>query len=231
MASIFLGASRRFCAALKGSRGGGMTQTGCYKRGRRRHIDADRQAGRRRPGSRPASHRLDEGADDAPQADPGADRTRARARLPAPGRCRCHHGCGRHRPRRGDTGPPSGQQPGRHRQRDAHAEGLAGKLIADRHRAAQHRRAGECERRAQQRTIRTRPHVVPPVPAGPQATDHGGPIGRVAAPFSVASSTGRGRTGKPGTGAIDADDHRMDGSWDERLARGSRALRYGQQRV
>ena len=61
--------------------------------------------------------------------------------------------------------PPSDKQPRRHRQWDAHAEGLAGKLIADRHRAAQHGGAGECERCAKQRTIRIRPHAAHPASA------------------------------------------------------------------
>jgi hypothetical protein len=156
------GRRSRSAAALTRSSSGGMTETGCYKSGRCRQIEADREAGRRRPESWLAGHRFDEGAEDAPQADHGANRSGERARLLAPGRCRCHDGCDRHRPRRGDTGPPSGEQPGRHRQRNAHTEGLAGKLIADRYRAAHHGRASECDRRAQQRTIRIRPHAVPP---------------------------------------------------------------------
>jgi hypothetical protein len=38
-------------------------------------------------------------------------------------------------------------------------------LIADRHRAAQHGCASECKLRAEQCTIRTRPHAVPPASA------------------------------------------------------------------
>jgi hypothetical protein len=184
-----------------------MTETGRYQSGRCRQIEADREAGRRRPGSWAASHRFDEGAEDAPQADHGANRSWERARVLARGRCRCHDGCDWHRPRRGDTGPPSGEQPGRHRQRDAHTEGLAGKLIADRYRAAQHGCASECDRRAQQRTIRIRPHAVPPASwcrldlrLRTTGIDLKGGSTTALSP----APPGEGRTGKPQTGAIDA---------------------------
>jgi hypothetical protein len=51
---------------------------------------------------------------------------------------------GRHRPGGSDTGSPAGKQPGGDRQRDADATGLARKVLADRHGAAQDGGAGEC---------------------------------------------------------------------------------------
>jgi hypothetical protein len=90
--------------------------------------------------------------------------------------------------------PPPSQQPGRHRQRDAHTQRLAGKLIADRHHAAQRGGTREGERRAQQRAILIRPHSVPPlhVQAGPQASGHPPQPRRMTAPPSAASTIGRG---------------------------------------
>jgi hypothetical protein len=149
---------------------GPMPRTSRDKGNRRGQIDADGQAGRSRQGSWSASHRLNDSTEDAPQADRGADRARPRARLLVPGRRRCHDRRHWHRPRGGDRGPPSGQQPCGHRQRDTHPERLAGKLITDRHHAAQHGCARKSQRRAQQCKIWIRPHPVPPLTYRPDLT-------------------------------------------------------------
>src|SRR5438034_9542962 len=64
---------------------GRMPDTGPDQGGRRGQVDADRQAGRRGPQSWPEGNRLDDRADDAPHADRGAARARARAHLARPG--------------------------------------------------------------------------------------------------------------------------------------------------
>jgi hypothetical protein len=128
----------------------------------RRHIADDRQPGPRGPGPGLPRDGLDGGADDAARAYPRADGTGQRTRGCPPGTY-CHDDRRRgHRPRRGNTGPPASQQPGRNRHRDADAEGLARKLIADRHRATQTGSTSECQRRGKQRTVCARPHQMLP---------------------------------------------------------------------
>jgi len=60
------------------------------------------------------------------------------------GPCRRDDRRGRHRPGCSDTGSPADKQPGGDRQRDPDATGLAGKVLTDRHGAAQDGGAGEC---------------------------------------------------------------------------------------
>jgi hypothetical protein len=62
---------------------GRMPDTRPDQGGRRGQVDADRRSGPRGPSSSLAGHRLNDHADDAPQADRGADRPRARAQLAA----------------------------------------------------------------------------------------------------------------------------------------------------